>query len=142
VALVPPTADEFLLRYPAFADADTERVQLVLDEAASHVSEDWIPEHQVQAIMVLAAHLLYVDASLQVSIEQGIGSSDSTATAGPISLKSIGPLTLRYGTPGGSSSQGMTTSATVGGLELETSPYGQRFTVLAQMSFPSVLVVI
>jgi hypothetical protein len=66
VALVPPTTDEFLLRYPAFVNAEPEQVQFVLDEAASHVSEDWIPEHQVQAIMVLAAHLLYVDASLQV----------------------------------------------------------------------------
>lgn len=131
--------EDFLSRYPEFAEAGEGRLQAALDEAVTRVSEDWIVDHVGQAILAMAAHLLYVEAAMMYEISVSL--TGRQVSAGPITSETVGPLSVQYadlsrviGSPSSLGSSGTNS--------LEESPYGRRFLELARISFPSVMVVI
>lgn len=131
--------EDFLTRYPEFTEAGEDRLRSALDEAVTRVSEDWIVEHVSQAILAMAAHLLYVESTMIYDVSVSL--SGQQISAGPVTSETVGPLSVQYadrskllGSASGSLTPGMSS--------LEESPYGRRFLELARISFPSVLAVI
>lgn len=149
-SLIVPLVDDFLARFPEFKGMDEQKIALALSDASTYVSDDWIPEHVTQAIMALAAHFLWLEGTrsdeLAAAISYSSGSSGGTTVTrtGPVTMKSVGPLSIKYQGASESTSTGGGSAGGGSGLEvdLESSVYGQRFLILARYSFPPVLVVI
>jgi hypothetical protein len=146
--IVVPLVEDFLLRFPEFEGMDEQKIALALLDASTYVSEEWIDAHLSQAIMALAAHFLWLEGmhsgELAAALDASGGSTSVTRT-GPATMKSVGPLTIKYMSATETTTTGSAGgSASSGGLQmnLESSVYGQRFLLLASYSFPPVMVVI
>lgn len=115
---MPCTVEEFRLRIPAFSDAEMycdALVQIKLDDAALTMGEDeicWCGKYD-RAQCYLAAHLM------SVSEDQEFG--DASSTAGPITSKSAGGVSLS--TAGSSVSKDLTDEF------YSTTSYGTQFMI-------------
>ena len=118
----PPTAAEFVARFPAFSGVETDVVDTALTEAASHADDTWLLEADFRlARMLMAAHVLSTDG-------HGTSIEAELARAGQFTLYRSGSLTLeRRG------------EAAAGWLD-QTS-YGRRYLALRRRSVPAVAVV-
>jgi len=79
-ALTAVTADDFLTRFPEFASANADVIDLVLAEATRVVDDTWCDADQNAAMMYYAAHLLSSMAA------QADGEIASVSIAGAISI--------------------------------------------------------
>lgn len=117
--VVPPTIDEFLVRFPEFAESDEYMVEAMLLEASYSVDDTWVGVDQVPAVMYLAAHMIASGA------EQEAG--------GSISSVSIGAISISYREPFYKSQQHAD--------ELARTEYGTRFLKLLKRNQGGPLVV-
>jgi hypothetical protein len=146
--VVVPLVEDFLLRFPEFKGMDEQKIALSLYDASTYVSEDWIEVHVTQAVMALAAHFLWLEGTrsdeLAAALSYGSSGGTTVTKTGPVTMKSVGPLSVKYQGSSESTSTGGGSSGGGAGLEvdLESSVYGQRFLILVRYSFPPVLAVI
>lgn len=136
-----PTADDFFARFPEFSEEDPARVDLILAEAEMSVDDTWIPAHRFYAMLYLAAHIIFSENIAAASYGGSVSSeSGSVRTAGPVSRKTVGPLSVEY------QKDSQTTGSSSGALSdpknsLATSIYGARYLEYLAMSHPPVLAV-
>lgn len=118
MAYTPPTVDQFQERFPKFAAADTDLLELLLAEAMTQVDDSWLEQDYATAIMYLMAHLYTMESGSQ---------SDRP---GSIVSESFGPLSTSYGSNGKPSSS-----------DYDATEYGRRFKGLRDKNFggPSVV---
>lgn len=121
-----PSADDFQTRFPIFADVDSDRVQIFLDEAARTVDGSWDIDDYQPAIMYLAAHLLSTDNSGEGETVQLGG------LKGAIASESFSGMSRSYDT----SKVSAAANSTYGSTE-----YGRRFYWLLLNNKPAILVV-
>lgn len=112
-----PTAEQFLERFPEFAEVDEDKITALLALANRQVDESWFEEDYQEAIMQLAAHQI----SAGLIAEEGVGEDT-------LKSLSIGPISLSYGD-------------TVKLSDLTTSAYGQAFLVLRRQNIPAIAIV-
>jgi hypothetical protein len=112
MTVLAPDQDAFLTRFPEFADYDGDIVDAALEEAARWVDDSWLDGDFQIAIMLLAAHILFV------------GGGDSIA--GSTTLK-IGPFTESF--------------KAGGDKWADASSYGQRFIQLRRVNHPQIMVI-
>lgn len=112
-----PTAEQFLEKFPEFAEVDGDKITAELTLANRQVDETWLEEDYQEAIMQLAAHR--VSAGLIAA--EGVGEDTLRSL-------SIGPISLSYGD-------------TVKLSDLTTSAYGQAFLVLRKQNVPAIAIV-
>jgi hypothetical protein len=144
VAFVAPAVEDFLDRFPEFAEFDEGQIQLVLDEVAPMVDEEWIERDRPAAILYLAAHLIYSQQQAGWMLQSRVTGSSASGgtTAGPVLRETVGPLSVMYTSPkqmGVVSQSGGAVSAS--SFDLESSPYGLRYLELLRLTAPAVLVV-
>jgi L-aminopeptidase/D-esterase-like protein len=110
-----PTTEEFLARFPIFADKDEAVIEACLAEATNTVDTSWRELDYKPAIMYLAAHLVATDNS-------GEGESvDVGAGAGAIASESFGGMSISYDNSGGSANAAASKS------QWGSTEYGRRF---------------
>jgi hypothetical protein len=126
-----PTVDQFQTRFPIFADADTELVQMILDEAAGSVDKSWIERDYQPAIMYLAAHLLATDNS-----EEGDSVNIGGANAGAIASETFGAISVSYQNSASNVAGSSSLTDLYGG-----TVYGRRFLALLRRNKPAIVVV-
>lgn len=123
------TVEDFRTRFPQFSDLTEypdETIQLYLDDAALlYMGTDenrWCNYYDI-AQMYLAAHLLTIGTQAEAG--------DSSSSAGPISSKTAGGVSISYAVnasdKGGSDDFFLTTS------------YGQQFLIMRNRCFVGVL---
>ena len=117
MTLVVPSAINFKMRFPAFADASDAVIEFAIEEACRHVDDSWMSGDQVLGISYMAAHLI-------VMAEQA-ADNDGRETIS----EHIGPLSETYATGG------------VPKEVLEKTTYGQQFLVYRGRNAQSGLVV-
>ena len=78
-----PTSDMFTTRFPIFADADSDLIDMLILEASGSVDQSWREEDYQPAIMYLAAHLYATDNSAEGS-SVNYGGSGGSGTGGGV----------------------------------------------------------
>lgn len=138
--MIVPSVADFLTRYPEFVDADPARLAAVLEDAWLYCdSVRWIEKYRAPAALSLAAHLLYAEIDMADTVQSTVSGEEQTA--GPITRKTIGPLSIAYGRQSGRSDSTAALGGGRPGQELDQTIYGLRFLELLQRSFgPAVLV--
>lgn len=114
-----PTVDDFIERFPDFADREEEPIQFALDAASRQVDESWTEGDFEEAILQLAAHVL-----LTSEVGAAAGSDEG------IKSLTIGPLSLAFDVEGRLSMS-----------KLETSTYGQTFLGLRRRNIAPIAVI-
>lgn len=132
--IVVPTVDDFVNQFPEFLEVDEGRIGSALTLASTYISEDWIDVHQIPALLYLAAHILYYELSVSARLARIVSGSDQVA--GPITAKTIGPLSVTY-----ANTQANALNV-LSGTSMGESPYLDQYQSLMRISFPPVLAVI
>lgn len=123
MAYTAPTREEFLARFPIFADKDEAVVDACLLEATNTVDTSWREVDYAPAIMYLAAHLLAVDNSAEgESVSVGGG-------GGAIASESFGGMSISY--DGGGAAADAAAKSQWGSTE-----YGRRFYAMVKRNKP------
>lgn len=125
MAYVAPTYEEFIARFPIFADKDQPLVDAIILEATNTIDTTWREVDYKPAIMYLAAHLLATDNS-------GEGEAVDVGGAAPISGESFGGMSLSYGSP-------VNTSDAVSKTQYASTEYGRRFYKLLKLNKPAIV---
>jgi hypothetical protein len=124
---VPPTSDDFLIRFPIFTGTNPALITQLLDEAGRVVDDTWIEADRKPATMYLAAHMLALDNSAEGDeVEIGAGAGEITAT-------SFGGMSVSFAdgvSAGGVAQTGYSLTA-----------YGRRFYALLRANRPGAMVV-
>jgi hypothetical protein len=136
-----PGVEDFLQRYPEFAEEETSRLEGFLVEAGLLVGDAWREAHRPHAVMALAAHLLVSDEQSAASYSSAV--SNAETAAGVMTSKSVGPLTITKRPTAASRNASSGPSSYEGGRQpLTETSYGQTFLAFLRRSVPtSVLVV-
>lgn len=134
VMTVVPEVDDFLNRFPEFLGVDEGRIEAALAFASTYISDDWIDQHQLSALLYLTAHILFYELSFSARLSAAISGGDQAA--GPVTSKSVGPLSITY------ADKYATTSKNLSGAMGTDSPYLEQYQNLMRISFPAVLAVI
>ncbi len=131
MALNKPTPTEFKARYPEFAPVGDPLCQLIIDEAAGYMDEDWTEADQKPAMMALTAHLLSIQG-YPGRLAEG-GGFDPGLSHRSMKSRTVGDVSVTFG--GGDSSGG----SGYGGLmsTLQTTVYGQTFAHYMQVNVPT-----
>lgn len=142
MALTPPLASVFTGRYPEFSSVGAGLLNAVLAEAPSYVDESWLSGDQQQAMMLYAAHVLAVEGEPARSNAVANGTaaaSQSPALTGGVDSVKVGDVAIKYGSNNGGASSG---AAGFDGADdaFASTVYGQRFLMLRDRSFATVLV--
>jgi hypothetical protein len=137
---VSPGVADFLDRFPEFRDQDDSVIELVLADANALVTSNWIPSLRVMGVLLLTAHILYIEnlIAFKTSSTTGITGSKSS---GIITSQKVGPLSVNYaqktefsGTP--------VIKTNLASADLSSSPYGLRFLELLHLSEPAAILVV
>lgn len=96
MAYVPPTAEDFVARFPEF-DGQDDVIALVLPEAERSADGTWNDTDRKNAVMYFAAHL--------ISMGESIGAGGAA-----IASESLGPISVSYSKGSQNSSVLMSTS--------------------------------
>src|SRR3954464_12332800 len=93
---VAPGVADFLDRFPEFRDQDDSVIELVLADANTLVTSNWLPSLRVMGVLLLTAHILYIENMIayKTSDTQGI---TGTAPSGAMKSQKVGPLSVVYG---------------------------------------------
>lgn len=111
-----PTPTGLIARYPEFAQADTDTVGLVIDEAAMEVDARAWGKFYAVGVLALAAHML--------SIQSRRGGTGAGALPGPVTGKKVGEIQFNYAAPPVANSDEAMLSSTA---------YGQRYLQLRRL---------
>lgn len=114
-----PTPTDLKARYPEFDLVPNARIEVVIDETALDVTDDWPEDYREPARLALAAHLLATEGALSAG--------GGVAINGPVQSVKVGDVQTTFATQGGSS----------GGAaaRYETTAYGKRFLQLRLLAF-------
>lgn len=119
--------DEFLARYPEFANVDRSRISLALSDAALELSARVWGKLYQRGIFALAAHLLYVGGAF-------LGQDDDHGNPNRLAAsESVGSVSVSYVSPDSGFSSNHQ------GLALTT--YGQEYLRLLRLTARHFLVV-
>lgn len=117
---------KFFLRFPEFAEADTDLVELLAEDAQAVIGTDpnrWCGVYDA-ALAYLVAHFLhYRTTTLAVAAAGGAASNKS----GPITATSAHGVSVTYATPGG--------TYTKDEAFYMKTPYGEQFLMYRQQCF-------
>lgn len=128
MAWTAPTAADLKARFPVFVAVDDVVVDGALAEAALQVDESWVSEADFRlGRMLYAAHVLTTD---------GLGTGPEAVAA---AQGTLGISRMRSGTF--EIQRATAASGTAASGELGTTSYGRRFSDLARLNHPAVLVV-
>ena len=138
---VAPGVADFLDRFPEFRDQDDSVIELVLADANALVTSNWIPSLRVMGVLLLTAHILYIENLIAYKTSAGTGIT-GTKSSGVVKSQKVGPLSVVYAETSkefGGSSTINTNAATA---DLSSSPYGLRFLELLHLSEPAAILVV
>jgi hypothetical protein len=132
---VPPTAADFLARFPSFSEVAPSALNAILAEAVNAVGATWTERDRPLAVMYLAAHLL---AGEGFGVAGGGPGGGGAAVTGPVRRRKVGDVETEFSgvsrLGGGSSSGGAA-------AEFQTTVYGKRYLRLLRLNHPGPLVV-
>jgi len=137
---VAPGVADFLDRFPEFRDQDDSVIELVLTDANTLVTSNWIPSLRVMGVLLLTAHILYIENLIAYKTSKGTGIT-GTKSSGVVKSQKVGPLSVDYAE---TSKQfgGSTINTNVATADLSSSPYGLRFLELLHLSEPAAILVV
>lgn len=130
------TAADFKARYPSFDSKPDTYVTAVLNEARGEVSDAWIEQDQVPALLAYTAYLILAEAGANASI--AVGDGVGVGISGALTEVWVGDVKAKFadvksGSGGGSGSgSSISPAATL---------YWSEFERLRRRSFPAVLIV-
>jgi hypothetical protein len=137
---VSPGVADFLDRFPEFRDQDDSVIELVLADANALVTSNWIPSLRVMGVLLLTAHILYIENLIAYKTKNTQGIT-GTKSSGIITSQKVGPLSVNYaqktefsGTP--------VVKTDLASADLSSSPYGLRFLELLHLSEPAAILVV
>lgn len=130
MAYTPPTASDIKDRFPEFADVADARIEAVIAEAVSYVSELILERDYAVAYKYIVAHLLVREGALDTG-------NEATALApGAVQSESLGDASVTYASGGAGSS-----NDALAALGLGTTEYGRRYLILMKKNFGGPMVV-
>jgi hypothetical protein len=129
MAYTPPSADDFVARFPVFSDKEPAQVQAVLDEALGQVDQTWREADYRPAVMYLTAHLIAIDNSQEDDLIN-VGNTGP----GDVVSESFGGLSVSYQR----NSRPATSELT---QEYGQTSYGRRYLALLRANFPAIAVI-
>lgn len=117
-----PTANQLQTRFPAFAAVDDAYIDLIILEASRSVDESWLEDDYQNAIMYLAAHIMF---------SEGVTGDIDPATTGAIVSDKLGDASTTYANHTTSSSSS----------DYGTTIYGRGYLRLLRLNHPAVAVI-
>ena len=126
----PVTTDDFIARFPIFADAEQTQLDALLLEAQGIVTTTWRAADYKPAILYYMAHMLALDGS-QEDGEVAVGPSGAGQI---IASESISGMSVSYFNSAASRSSKSES-------DYATTEYGRRFARLLDLNFYGPLVI-
>jgi len=121
--VIVPTAVNFKMKFPEFANIPDASVEFAIEEACRWVDDTWLVNDQTLAILYLAAHML------MVSIMRA-----QSATGQVISSERMGEISVTY-----LATQLPTQSRF--SSDLLTTLYGTRYLEMAHVNIPAIAII-
>jgi hypothetical protein len=138
---VSPGVADFLDRFPEFRDQDDSVIELVLADANALVTSNWIPSLRVMGVLLLTAHILYIENLIAFKTSSTTGIT-GTQTSGTIKSQKVGPLSVVYSETSKEFGGTPVIKTNLASADLSSSPYGLRFLELLHLSEPAAILVV
>jgi|1185.fasta_scaffold443580_2 hypothetical protein len=138
---VAPGVADFLDRFPEFRDQDDSVVELVLADANALVTSNWLPSLRVMGVLLLTAHILYIENLIAYKTSTTTGITGSRVSGSKIQSQKVGPLSVSYGQTSEFGGTPVVKTDLVS-ADLSSSPYGLRFLELLHLSEPAAILVV
>ena len=115
-----PTASSIKARFPEFASLADARIEALIAEGASYVSESWIETDYTIAYNYVVAHLLLREGALDAS-------GSVVSQSGPVQSESLGDASVTYA--------GVRSNGLGDDMMFSTTEYGRRYLSLKKKNF-------